>query len=390
MDFEKFFILASEILNNNSKNNTWYGDDLAVLTSTNYGVYLVEAFGGQLSDIKIYSSIQPKPYNFSRTADQGRYTHFNDTFIDQGKGAYKNYLNKLNNERFNTDNTPSSEVGFIPLSFEIVLEGISGIKIYNKLSVNTDFLPSNYPESLNFIITKVNHQISNNNWDTSLSTISIPNTEPYQLSRYASFGGTNTGNTGGGNSGGGTGSGGTNRAGQTKYPELPLLNPAPGGDTWLFKDAKKVILSLTSDINLAKAIFAMIWSECSKVNNRDPDTGAFISAGGHNYTGTQTDAGRWGKDGDPFIIGRFEKNDRRGLREFAEFASNESHIEFLKVVLTRKGFDKTKDAGTWAERYLNSWNFYNLSTNNKALYDSLLPLKSAFYTTAINMWNQLK
>jgi hypothetical protein len=215
MDFEKFFILASEILNNNAKNGAWYGDDLAVLTSTNYGVYLVEAFGGQLSDIKIYSSIQPKPYNFSRTADQGRYAHFNNTFIDQGKGAYKNYLNKLNQERFNTDNTPSSEVGFIPLSFEIVLEGISGIKIYNKLSVNTKFLPSNYPESLNFVITKVNHQISNNNWDTSLSTISIPNTEPYQLSRYASFSGTDTGNTGGGNAGGGN-SGGGNSANAPK------------------------------------------------------------------------------------------------------------------------------------------------------------------------------
>ena len=216
MDFEKFFILASEILNNNAKNGAWYIGELPTLVSTNYGVYLVEAFGGQLSDIKIYSSAVSKPVNFSKSANEGRYAHFSDTFIDQGKGAYKNYLNSLNNERFNTDNIPSSEVGFIPLSFEIVLEGISGIKIYNKLSVNTDFLPSNYPESLNFIITKVNHQISNNNWDTSLSTISIPNTEPYQLSRYASFSGTDTGNTGGGNSGGGNtggGSGGGNSGG---------------------------------------------------------------------------------------------------------------------------------------------------------------------------------
>jgi len=106
---------------------------------------------------------------------------YNDTFIAQGKGVYKNYLNVLNNERYKSENLPSSNIGFIPLSFELTLDGISGIKIYNKLNINNTFLPTNYPQSLKFVITKVNHNISNNSWDTSLSTISIPNTEPYPL-----------------------------------------------------------------------------------------------------------------------------------------------------------------------------------------------------------------
>ena len=50
------------------------------------------------------------------------------------------------------------------------MEGISGIKIYNRLNVDTRFLPSNYPETLDFIITKVNHKLSNNKWETSLET----------------------------------------------------------------------------------------------------------------------------------------------------------------------------------------------------------------------------
>ena len=45
------------------------------------------------------------------------------------------------------------------------------MKIYNKVKVNTKFLPSNYPETLDFIITGVNHKLSGNDWTTSLETI---------------------------------------------------------------------------------------------------------------------------------------------------------------------------------------------------------------------------
>ena len=51
------------------------------------------------------------------------------------------------------------------------MDGISGMKIYNKLKVNSDFLPSNYGPTLDFLITGVNHKLSNNNWDTSLTTL---------------------------------------------------------------------------------------------------------------------------------------------------------------------------------------------------------------------------
>jgi hypothetical protein len=188
MSLEKFILVAGYILRKNKENNIWVGDDLSTLVSTNYAAYLVEAFGGTVNEIKIYSTATKKTAPFSKPLKDGRYSQFNDIFIDQGKGAYKNYLNALNGERYKIDKTPSSEIGFIPLSFEVILEGISGIKIYNKLNVNTEFLPSNYPIALNFVITKVNHNISNNNWDTSLSTISMPNTKPYLLSRFASSG----------------------------------------------------------------------------------------------------------------------------------------------------------------------------------------------------------
>jgi hypothetical protein len=203
---------------------TFKPEELKNLTDKNYGFYLVNAFGGTSNTVSITGANSVTYPAFVDPA-KARYFEFNDTFITEGKSAYKIYMNELNNNRLISTSLPSSEVGFIPLSFELVLDGISGIKIYNKLSINAEFLPSNYPDSLRFIITKVNHNISNNSWDTSLSTVSMPETKPYEYGKFpasqgGSGGGTgNTGNTGGGNTGG-TGNVSNNITG--------LLTPQPG------------------------------------------------------------------------------------------------------------------------------------------------------------------
>ena len=54
------------------------------------------------------------------------------------------------------------------------MDGLSGIKIYNRLKINTKFLPSSYPKTLKFIVKGVDHKVSNNVWDTNISTISVP------------------------------------------------------------------------------------------------------------------------------------------------------------------------------------------------------------------------
>jgi hypothetical protein len=187
LTFDQFYPRALAFDTNLANNKVYSAEEIQDKVSVIYLLYLINAFGGNTKEYKI-----PYPSNKNKlkvslasyyrvTAENSRYLEFNDSFIAQGKSAYQNYLNNLNAERFKTINTPSSEVGFIPLSFELVLDGISGIKIYNKLNINNTFLPSNYPESLKFIITKVDHSISNNSWDTSLSTISIPETDSYKF-----------------------------------------------------------------------------------------------------------------------------------------------------------------------------------------------------------------
>lgn len=64
--------------------------------------------------------------------------------------------------------------GFIPFSLNLTMDGLSGMKIYNKIEVDTRFLPFNYPETIKYIVKRVSHKLSNGDWETTLETQSMP------------------------------------------------------------------------------------------------------------------------------------------------------------------------------------------------------------------------
>ena len=101
--------------------------------------------------------------------------------IAKASNVYKNYLNTLYRKIFKQTGSPSPTVGFIPITLNLTCDGLSGMKIYNKLNVNQKFLPPNYPESLTFLITKVNHKVGDNKWTTELETLSVPAVDPNSL-----------------------------------------------------------------------------------------------------------------------------------------------------------------------------------------------------------------
>jgi hypothetical protein len=99
-----------------------------------------------------------------------------DTVIDNNLSVvteYYKYLNYIAQKE--QDTFSSSTNGFIPFNLGVTMDGISGMKIYNKLNVSTLFLPQNYPDALNFIIKGVSHKISNQDWETTLETTVVPN-----------------------------------------------------------------------------------------------------------------------------------------------------------------------------------------------------------------------
>ena len=54
------------------------------------------------------------------------------------------------------------------------MDGLSGMKVYQSFLIDTDFLPSNYPESLEFLIKGIIHKVENNQWTTRIESMAIP------------------------------------------------------------------------------------------------------------------------------------------------------------------------------------------------------------------------
>jgi len=106
----------------------------------------------------------------------------------------------------------SGTMGFIPVSVGLTLDGISGLKLLNGIKVDTSYLPSNYPETMLFVISKLAHKVENNIWTTELETIMIPDNTIQSDATINAKPRRQTGQSSG-NSGGGTGSGGNNQSG---------------------------------------------------------------------------------------------------------------------------------------------------------------------------------
>ena len=100
---------------------------------------------------------------------------FDKEIISKNLSVVTEYYKYLLAEKGKTS-PQAGTVGFIPFKLGITMDGISGIKIYNKLKVNSEFLPPRYGDTLDFIITGVNHRLQNNDWETTLETIVIPKT----------------------------------------------------------------------------------------------------------------------------------------------------------------------------------------------------------------------
>jgi hypothetical protein len=64
--------------------------------------------------------------------------------------------------------------GFLPFDLQVTMDGLSGMKVYQKYIIDTAFLPSNYPTSLEFLVKGITNTIQDNQWITVLESIAIP------------------------------------------------------------------------------------------------------------------------------------------------------------------------------------------------------------------------
>ena len=114
---------------------------------------------------------QMQCYGYSGTWGVANSLVLNSTVIENNLAVVTEYYKYIQNK-----NKSGGSIGFIPFKLGLTMDGIGGIKIYNKLHINTDFLPSNYSKTLDIIVTGVNHSLQNNDWETKIEAMVIPKT----------------------------------------------------------------------------------------------------------------------------------------------------------------------------------------------------------------------
>ena len=86
----------------------------------------------------------------------------------------------------NPNKTPAlvsatSSRGFLPINLSLTMDGLSGVKIFQQIKVDTSYLPSDYPGVLKFLIKGVSHKIDRGGWITTVETVSVPVIDSLQL-----------------------------------------------------------------------------------------------------------------------------------------------------------------------------------------------------------------
>jgi hypothetical protein len=100
------------------------------------------------------------------------YTNYTNTQVQLLEYEVKKGTIEQRKAGFQYSSSPTN--GFIPFNLSLTMDGLSGMKIYQKYTIDSKFLPSNYPEAMEFIIKGVSNTIQNNIWTTNIESIAIP------------------------------------------------------------------------------------------------------------------------------------------------------------------------------------------------------------------------
>ena len=63
---------------------------------------------------------------------------------------------------------------FIPINLAMEMEGLSGMRIYQKYSITEQYLPKIYKDKIEFLIKGISHTINTKEWNTTIDGLSIP------------------------------------------------------------------------------------------------------------------------------------------------------------------------------------------------------------------------
>jgi hypothetical protein len=237
-------------------------------------------------------------------------------------------------------------VGFIPINLELTMKGLSGPRIYESYTINDEILPDNYKKSIQFITKGVSHKISDNDWVTTLESLSGPiqsNLKPISGEDFITGDGATPPTEESGIIDPFRNIGNCKRA--SSYTNLPVV---PYVRTYISDDEMMRILKPNFSKEVALAAFAIMKNEQGE--------GDRFRGFNNNYGGMQTDSGKWSNDG--AITGRLCLKDGSGeYREFASFNNAEEGIKYKTTKIKNFGIyiggtPKRFDDNPWFQKQL--------------------------------------
>ena len=99
--------------------------------------------------------------------------NFSSENISALESANRRYLEFLCGALSNTNQiTPPF---FLPFNLKLKMDGISGMKLYERFKVSDNILPPSYnQEDVDLIVKEINHTVDTNGWITEIGTLSAP------------------------------------------------------------------------------------------------------------------------------------------------------------------------------------------------------------------------
>jgi hypothetical protein len=116
-----------------------------------YGTYIPQEIQDNKGAFSIYSNLYKK--------------------VQKTINDYNSYDASTNSFKNLTKFQPGT--GFIPFNLSLTIDGLSGMKIGSKFLIDGSYLPSNYPETVDFLIKSITHEIKDNKWTTNLESYCI-------------------------------------------------------------------------------------------------------------------------------------------------------------------------------------------------------------------------
>ena len=134
--------------------------------------YIVEGEEGSSPFYSLYvKGIKKDPNNVLISEEVA--FNFSSAVTSTFKENYTTYIKLIQGELSKQFTIPSPF--FLPFNLNLEIEGLSGMRLFEKFRINNDILPPSYEDDgVDIIIKALNHSIDTQRWSTTIDTLSVP------------------------------------------------------------------------------------------------------------------------------------------------------------------------------------------------------------------------